>query len=382
MPSAQKSCEGPKSGGSLGQVGFQVAVKFQGLDLDQWRANSLTHATSNTTNTPTNTHHHGGLEQGLSPGCGQELGHNYDHLFTSLMIKGLPTDFAIEALAKATYERMFRWLVLHINKALDKTKRQGASFIGILDVTGFEIFDAPPLPSRGRGGRLSDVVSLQQLNSFEQLCISCTNGKLQPLFNHLMFVLEQEEYQREGIEWSFISFGLDLQPCIELIEKPAGPPGILALLDEDCWFPKASFPKELRGESDAEGGHPTQVPEAQAAEGRSLFLQHALCRQGEESARRRRCWLDHLQRRRDDSKTMVGAGAQYSGLVTQIMFLEGISSIHVTPPPCKACHHLHFVRSLQQSGRILRLVLCCVPLLGEFCRWGGEICAKGRGSGV
>ncbi|EPY73718.1 hypothetical protein CB1_002598001, partial [Camelus ferus] len=51
------------------------------------------------------------------------------------------TDFAIEALAKATYERMFRWLVLHINKALDKTKRQGASFIGILDVTGFEIFD-------------------------------------------------------------------------------------------------------------------------------------------------------------------------------------------------------------------------------------------------
>jgi hypothetical protein len=44
-------------------------------------------------------------------------------------------------LAKATYERMFRWLVLRINKALDKTKRQGASFIGILDIAGFEIFD-------------------------------------------------------------------------------------------------------------------------------------------------------------------------------------------------------------------------------------------------
>uniref|UniRef100_A0A3Q2X408 Myosin-9 n=1 Tax=Haplochromis burtoni TaxID=8153 RepID=A0A3Q2X408_HAPBU len=111
-------------------------------------------------------------------------------------------EFAVEALAKATYERMFRWLVMRINKALDKTKRQGASFIGILDIAGFEIFE---------------------LNSFEQLCINYTNEKLQQLFNHTMFILEQEEYQREGIEWSFIDFGLDLQPCIELIEKP--PPG-------------------------------------------------------------------------------------------------------------------------------------------------------------
>ncbi|XP_073414096.1 myosin-9 [Dendrobates tinctorius] len=128
-------------------------------------------------------------------------------------------DFAIEALAKATYERMFRWLVMRVNKALDKTKRQGASFIGILDIAGFEIFE---------------------LNSFEQLCINYTNEKLQQLFNHTMFILEQEEYQREGIEWNFIDFGLDLQPCIDLIERPAGPPGILALLDEECWFPKAT----------------------------------------------------------------------------------------------------------------------------------------------
>ncbi|XP_078455111.1 myosin-10-like isoform X1 [Lampetra fluviatilis] len=144
-------------------------------------------------------------------------------------------DFAIEALAKATYERLFRWLVQRLNKALDRTKRQGASFIGILDIAGFEIFE---------------------LNSFEQLCINYTNEKLQQLFNHTMFILEQEEYQREGIEWNFIDFGLDLQPCIELIEKPAGPPGILALLDEECWFPKAtdkSFCEKLVQE---QGTHP------------------------------------------------------------------------------------------------------------------------------
>ncbi|KAK5914533.1 hypothetical protein CgunFtcFv8_008969 [Champsocephalus gunnari] len=144
-------------------------------------------------------------------------------------------EFAVEALAKATYERMFRWLVMRINKALDKTKRQGASFIGILDIAGFEIFE---------------------LNSFEQLCINYTNEKLQQLFNHTMFILEQEEYQREGIEWSFIDFGLDLQPCIDLIEKPVPPPGILALLDEECWFPKATDKSFVEKVLQEQGTHP------------------------------------------------------------------------------------------------------------------------------
>ncbi|GAB1292024.1 Myosin-14 [Apodemus speciosus] len=144
-------------------------------------------------------------------------------------------DFALEALAKATYERLFRWLVLRLNRALDRSPRQGASFLGILDIAGFEIF---------------------QLNSFEQLCINYTNEKLQQLFNHTMFVLEQEEYQREGIPWTFLDFGLDLQPCIDLIERPANPPGLLALLDEECWFPKATDKSFVEKVTQEQGSHP------------------------------------------------------------------------------------------------------------------------------
>ncbi|XP_051778249.1 myosin-6-like [Erpetoichthys calabaricus] len=123
--------------------------------------------------------------------------------------------YSLGALGKSVYEKMFNWMVVRINQSLD-TKQPRQYFIGVLDIAGFEIFD---------------------FNSFEQLCINFTNEKLQQFFNHHMFVLEQEEYKKEGIDWEFIDFGMDLQACIDLIEKPLG---IMSILEEECMFPKAS----------------------------------------------------------------------------------------------------------------------------------------------
>ncbi|XP_043241417.1 myosin heavy chain, muscle-like isoform X38 [Amphibalanus amphitrite] len=123
--------------------------------------------------------------------------------------------YSVGALAKAMYDRMFKWLVKKVNLTLD-TKQKRHRFIGVLDIAGFEIFD---------------------FNGFEQLCINFTNEKLQQFFNHHMFVLEQEEYKREGINWVFMDFGMDLQACIDLMEKPMG---VLSILEEESMFPKAT----------------------------------------------------------------------------------------------------------------------------------------------
>jgi myosin heavy chain 9/10/11/14 len=122
----------------------------------------------------------------------------------------------IDALAKILYDKMFDQIINELNNKLGTTI--STNFIGVLDIAGFEIFKE---------------------NGFEQLCINYTNEKLQQFFNHHMFILEQEIYKKENIEWNFIDFGLDLQPTIDLIEKN-NPIGILSYLDEECVMPKAS----------------------------------------------------------------------------------------------------------------------------------------------
>merc|ERR1719334_949571 len=123
--------------------------------------------------------------------------------------------YALGAICKAVFEKLFNWLVAVVNRALS-TDLPRSYFCGVLDIAGFEIFD---------------------FNTFEQLCINFTNEKLQQFFNHHMFVLEQEEYKKEGIEWVTMNFGMDLQACIDLLEKPKG---VFSTLEEQSIVPKAT----------------------------------------------------------------------------------------------------------------------------------------------
>merc|ERR1712137_626946 len=107
------------------------------------------------------------------------------------------------------------WLVQRINEVLSCSS--SASFIGVLDISGFEIFKE---------------------NSFEQMCINYTNERLQQFFNNHMFKLEQDEYEAEKINWSRVDFKIDGQSTIDLIDRK--PNGILITLDEESVFPNAT----------------------------------------------------------------------------------------------------------------------------------------------
>merc|ERR1712042_349644 len=132
---------------------------------------------------------------------------------------------SVAALARSTYNRLFLWLVDLCNRTLIDATMKKVNFIGVLDIAGFEIFE---------------------FNTFEQICINFCNEKLQQFFNHHMFVLEQEEYVREGIEWEMVDFGMDLEATIQLMEKPMG---LMAILEEETMFPKStdkSFEEKLK----------------------------------------------------------------------------------------------------------------------------------------
>merc|ERR1740129_1456337 len=123
---------------------------------------------------------------------------------------------SVAGIARAIYERTFRITVEKCNETLCDPTMKKVTYIGVLDIAGFEIFD---------------------YNGFEQICINYVNEKLQQFFNSHMFTLEQEMYVREGLDWANVDFGMDLQKCIDMFEKPMA---FLAIFEEESLFPKAT----------------------------------------------------------------------------------------------------------------------------------------------
>ncbi|XP_056672438.1 unconventional myosin-XIX isoform X3 [Monodelphis domestica] len=127
-----------------------------------------------------------------------------------------------DCLAKATYGRLFDWLVSVINGSICTEPSSWTNFIGLLDVYGFECF-----PN----------------NNLEQLCINYANEKLQQHFVAHYLRAQQEEYAAEGLEWSFISYQ-DNQSCLDLIE--GNPVSICSLINEECRLNRLSNSIQLQ----------------------------------------------------------------------------------------------------------------------------------------
>merc|ERR1711963_1154974 len=123
---------------------------------------------------------------------------------------------AVGGIARAIFDRLFKWLIEKCNETLIDSTMKKANFCAVLDIAGFEMFD---------------------YNGFEQISINFVNEKLQQFFNNHMFVVEQQLYQDEGLDVAMVDFGMDLAACIIMFEKPMG---IWAILEEESNFPKAT----------------------------------------------------------------------------------------------------------------------------------------------
>merc|ERR1719362_1842212 len=123
---------------------------------------------------------------------------------------------AVGGIARAIFDRLFKWLIIKCNDTLIDATLKKANFCAVLDIAGFEMFD---------------------YNGFEQISINFVNEKLQQFFNNHMFVVEQELYQSEGLDVVMMDFGMDLAACIIMFEKPLG---IWSILEEESNFPKAT----------------------------------------------------------------------------------------------------------------------------------------------
>ncbi|XP_022821739.1 myosin-IIIb-like isoform X2 [Spodoptera litura] len=131
-----------------------------------------------------------------------------------------PTEAAVarDATARGLYARAFDRIVERINALLcqNRPNVNEQLSIGILDIFGFENFNN---------------------NSFEQLCINIANEQIQYYFNQHIFTWEQQEYMAEGVPVDLVEFS-DNRPVLDMLLSR--PMGMLALLDEESRFPRAT----------------------------------------------------------------------------------------------------------------------------------------------
>ncbi|CAP28112.2 Protein CBR-NMY-2 [Caenorhabditis briggsae] len=143
-------------------------------------------------------------------------------------------NFAVGAIAKASYERLFRWLVHRLNKSLGWTRQQ-LSRSSVYSIWGFEILK----PTHSNNG--ASIPRTRTFNSYSTIQWSFVTSR---------------EYLDEGLEWKFVDFGLNLQPTIDLIDKPMG---LMSTLDDVCLFPQGNDQSFVQRLNDTHSQHPKYV---------------------------------------------------------------------------------------------------------------------------
>jgi myosin heavy subunit len=101
------------------------------------------------------------------------------------IVKQLDNDgvkVSIRTFCEDQYELNFNNIIEKVSVSLGDVSDK---YISILDIFGFEVFES---------------------NGYEQLCINYTNEMLQQIFNQYVFKSEQQEYEKENLNWKHIDY--------------------------------------------------------------------------------------------------------------------------------------------------------------------------------
>merc|ERR1711981_518975 len=286
---------------------------------------------------------------------------------------------AVGGIARAIFDRIFKWLIIKCNDTLIDKSMKKTNFCAVLNIAGFEIFE---------------------YNGYEQISINFVNEKLQQFFNHHMFVVEQEEYVAEGIDWAMVDFGMDLAAAIIMFEKPMG---IWAILEEESNFPKASD-KTLEDKLKAQHlgkSNPFAKPQSKTDKNAHFAIIHYagivsynvtgwldknkdpvndtvvdILKNGTRELMKV-CWADHpgqpLEAPKEDGKKKKKGGGKTVASVYLVQLAELMGTLHATEP--------HFIRCIVPNTHKKPLETECPLIMHQLtCNGvleGIRICMRG-----